>query len=193
MKTIYFNVETMDSLLVGNQYDHCARQVEFTKIDYDGDLFIKVHIDDYDNLICLNDNKFIIGKPLTLHHGAVTCQLYSKILGEDEYEELSDIFYLIIEKSIEKDVSEYPLDPNYKGALEEELLKMKEVKEQLTELIGNAQYEISLATQTLAALQSAISEAHIEQIQSDIESLKTRTSTAESMLDKVNLTNFLLF
>lgn len=119
MRTVYVSLEKTNSFNIGHQYEHKATLVKFMNLDYQGSLYIRLEINDYKNMVPLTADSFLVGKPLTFHSGVVKGQLYS-MTADGDYEQLSKVFSMIIDKSIGyQDPSDYPVDPNVELIYEE--------------------------------------------------------------------------
>lgn len=115
MKLKYIDVNRVLSFPVGQQYDHNALTIKFINIKYEGDLYILINSDWYNNLIPLENDSLVIAQPLTNGFGQASGQLYAKNKETNQYAELSRIFYMNIAESLNNvGEQEYPLDPNLK-------------------------------------------------------------------------------
>jgi len=127
MKTLYFDVTRDNTLNIGQQYDHKAIQVCFTHLSYNGDIFIRVEMGDYSNMIPIPNAIWVIGKPLTDNQGTCRGQLYAQ--DGDNYIELSRVFNFIIKESIgAADPSQYPVDAGVESLYNEILTSISDAQ-----------------------------------------------------------------
>ena len=174
MRTVYAVLDTVNSIEIGQQYDHKATYVQFTNVNYQGTVYIRVEIGDYRNMIPLVDYGLIVGRPLTNQSGAVRAQLYA-MTEDGDYEELSKVFNMIIKPSIGySDPTDYPVEPNIEY-IYNELLASKEASESQTQECLEQTQACQEATQT------AISESsNLSQLKTDCETAKTECVNATS-------------
>lgn len=119
MRTLLLNTNKKKSIVVGMEGDHQSTRVEFGNIEADvtKDLYINIVGSMYENFIPLEIEHgtpyLVICKPMTLYPDDYECQIYKKkeVNGVEEYVEITDIFTLIVKKSLRKaEEGEYPVD-----------------------------------------------------------------------------------
>jgi len=137
MKTIKIDINKTKSFIIGQQGDHNCTQVEFINLptyDEDAELYIYTSIEDYENLVPLTDNTFIIGNPLTMKYGAVTSQILMKTT-DGSFIKLTEPFYMNVLYSPGYNYNtteDYPIDPNIKTELD----LCREMTDELTNLLN---------------------------------------------------------
>lgn len=205
IETINVDLRNTSSFEIGQQYDNMCTVVKFMHLSYDGSLFLKVSISDYENLIPVTGDMFYVAQPLTNYSGACKAQLYA-VKNNGEIVWSSHIFTMIIKPSLgNSDSSSYPVDENINNtyvrllALEENLNKQYEemsdttekcntLYEQLyslktvTEPLMNLYNELDTVNSTIASMNEIV--ANFKDM--DVSNFETRITALETTVESLN-------
>lgn len=115
-----FNVQKINTLFLGQQYDHAVMGVLFTGLLYpERESYLKVYSDKKTELIPLTGNLLTVGRPLTDEPGTMLGQIITLDGGEKEIKN-SRIFIMQILPSLGKgELADYPVPPNFETKYKE--------------------------------------------------------------------------